>query len=82
MLELDERDEHPHFTERGFRVEHDYDGFDPCNIYATPWLLTRTPAAVTRPTPALGEHNSYVFGDLLGLPNDEIEALIQQGVLV
>ncbi len=81
-LELEERNEHPHWKSRGFTVSHDFEGFDPCTIYATPWWLTATPPEVTRPTPRLGEHNDYVYRDLLGLPEDEIRRLTDEGVLV
>ncbi len=81
-LELEERNAHPHFTARGFSMPHDYDGFDPCTIYATPWLLSATPAELTRPTPKLGEHNDYVYRELLGLDDDEIARLEGEGILV
>jgi hypothetical protein len=29
----------------------------------------------------LGEHNNYVFGELLGLPQAEIDSLREEGVL-
>ncbi|UCE87434.1 MAG: CoA transferase [Deltaproteobacteria bacterium] len=82
LLDLEERNENPHFDARGLTLEHDFEGFDPCRIYATPWLLSETPAALTRKTPALGEHNDYVYRELLGLAADEIERLKQEGVLV
>ncbi|MCZ7530179.1 MAG: CoA transferase [Acidimicrobiia bacterium] len=81
-LELEERNEHAHWKGRGFTLWHDFEGFDPCTIYATPWLLTGTPPELTRPTPRLGEHNDYVCGELLGLDPDEIVRLQGEGVLV
>jgi crotonobetainyl-CoA:carnitine CoA-transferase CaiB-like acyl-CoA transferase len=82
VLELAERDVHPHWTSRGFRVHHDGDGFDECDIYATPWLLSATPAAMVRPTPKLGEHNDYVYRELLGLDEETVARLVDEGVLV
>lgn len=82
ILELEDRNEHPHFIERGLTLRHEFEGFDPCRIYATPWLLSATPAALTRKTPTLGENNDYVFGELLDLDADEIERLKEAGVLV
>ena len=82
ILELEERNEHPHFAARGLSLQHEFEDFDPCRIYATPWLLSETPAALTRKTPALGENNDYVYRDLLGLAEDEIERLKEEGVLV
>lgn len=41
----------------------------------------RTPAAVRRHPPLLGEHTEEVFRDLLGLSEDEITSLSLEGVL-
>jgi benzylsuccinate CoA-transferase BbsF subunit len=82
LLDLEERNEHAHFEARGLTWEHDFEGFDPCRIYATPWLLSATPAGLVRPTPKLGENNDYVFRELLELGDDEIERLREEGVLV
>jgi len=71
----------PHFQERKVivDVEHPATGVDfvpnvVCN-------LSETPGEIRRPAPLLGEHNDYVFGELLGLPKDEIEKLIQEKVI-
>jgi crotonobetainyl-CoA:carnitine CoA-transferase CaiB-like acyl-CoA transferase len=32
--------------------------------------------------PNLGEHTRSILGDVLGMPADEIDALIERGVLV
>jgi crotonobetainyl-CoA:carnitine CoA-transferase CaiB-like acyl-CoA transferase len=44
------------------------------------WRMSETPAHVRIPPPAFAEHNSYVFGELLGLSPDEIAALEVEGV--
>ena len=49
---------------------------------APPFLLSETPAEIRRPSPCLGEHNDYVFGDLLGMSAEELEQLKAEGVLV
>lgn len=81
VLELDERNEHPHWIERGLTLRHEYEGWDPCTIYATPWHLTATPPEMTRRTPLLGEHNDYVFRELLGMDQETIARLTEEGVL-
>ena len=43
--------------------------------------LSRTPSAIRKSAPLLGEDNSYVFGTLLGLPDWEIEELVAEGVI-
>lgn len=47
---------------------------------APPFTLSETPAEL-RPSPLLGEHNRYVFGEILGIPDAEIEELVKQGVI-
>ncbi|MCP4694576.1 MAG: CoA transferase [Desulfobacterales bacterium] len=71
----------PHFTEREIivNVEHPATGVDfvprvVCN-------LSETPGRIRRPAPLLGEHNNYVFGELLGLSDGEIETLVQEKVI-
>ena len=71
----------PHLRERGAleKVEHPVIGSR--LALGPPWRLSDTPAAIRRPAPCLGEHNSYVLGQLLGIPEEEIEELVRDGVL-
>ena len=43
--------------------------------------LSKTPGGPTRPAPLLGQHNAYVFGELLGISDDEIGTLQVEGVI-
>ena len=43
--------------------------------------LSATPGRVAWPGPALGQHNQEVYQGLLGLPDDEVERLHDQGVI-
>ena len=79
--DTEERYFDPHFQERNIIVnlEHPVTGVDfipkvVCN-------LDGTPGQIRRPAPMLGEHNGYVFGELLGLPDEEIQALVEAKVL-
>ncbi|HZR97920.1 MAG TPA: CoA transferase [Chloroflexota bacterium] len=45
------------------------------------FIFSETPADFARPSPCLGEHNHYVFCDLLGLPEAEYEALVERKVI-
>jgi benzylsuccinate CoA-transferase BbsF subunit len=47
---------------------------------APPYTLSATPAEL-RPSPLLGEHNRYVYGEILGMSDAEIEELTKQGVI-
>lgn len=46
-----------------------------------PWKMAATPAVLRGPTPNRGEHDDYVFGELLGLSDGEREALRGAGVI-
>ncbi len=50
-------------------------------VIATPWRLERNPVAIRFGAPGLGEHNDYVFGDLLGLSAAQIAAAMEAGEL-
>ncbi len=62
----------PHLQERGtyLEVEHPVTGVD--FIANTAWRLSENPTEIHHPSPSLGEHNSYVFKELLGLPEKVI----------
>jgi crotonobetainyl-CoA:carnitine CoA-transferase CaiB-like acyl-CoA transferase len=45
-----------------------------------PFRLSRTPAAVVRPAPVLGEHTTEILADVLGLTAEEIAELDATGV--
>ena len=47
-----------------------------------PWKLSRTPASSEIPAAyALGQANDYVYGELLGMDQDEINRLEKEGVI-
>jgi crotonobetainyl-CoA:carnitine CoA-transferase CaiB-like acyl-CoA transferase len=46
-----------------------------------PFHLSRTDGRIQRGAPCLGEHNDYVFGELLGLAQGELDELREEGVL-
>jgi crotonobetainyl-CoA:carnitine CoA-transferase CaiB-like acyl-CoA transferase len=48
---------------------------------APAFRLSRTPAELSRPAPLLGEHNEYVFRQVVGLSEEEYIELLAEGVL-
>ena len=44
------------------------------------WRMSETPAHIRIPAPAFGEHNDYVFDELLGLSEDEVAGLEAEGI--
>jgi benzylsuccinate CoA-transferase BbsF subunit len=47
---------------------------------APPYMLSETPCEL-RPSPLIGEHNRYVFGEIFGMSDEEIEQLMKDGVI-
>lgn len=43
--------------------------------------LSKTPGGPVRPAPLLGQHNAYVYGELLGMRAEEIAKLEEEGVI-
>ena len=43
--------------------------------------LSKTPYVTEKPGPAMGEHNTYVLCDIVGLSTGEVRALEEEGVL-
>jgi len=71
----------PHLEARGFwDVVHHPEAGTYTQV-STPWRLSKSPRRPTLPSPSLGEHNSYVLGDLLGLSGQDIAALEAQGII-
>jgi crotonobetainyl-CoA:carnitine CoA-transferase CaiB-like acyl-CoA transferase len=70
----------PHLLARGYivEVEHPETGTHP--QAGVPWQFSRTPAAVTRHAPGLGQHSREVLAELLQIGDEEYEALVEAGV--
>ncbi|OGC94399.1 MAG: hypothetical protein A2W25_01835 [candidate division Zixibacteria bacterium RBG_16_53_22] len=45
------------------------------------YILSKTPRRIKRPSPCLGEHNEYVFKELLGMTDEEIAQHIIDGTI-
>jgi benzylsuccinate CoA-transferase BbsF subunit len=71
----------PHYHARDLypTVDHPLVGTE--FIYGLPWKLSASPGAIARPAPNIGQHNGYVFRELLGMTPGEIEALGAEGAL-
>lgn len=70
----------PHFQARGLFEEVTING-EPLRIPAILPKLTATPGSTEWPGPDLGSHNSRVFGELLGISEEELNHLRQEGVI-
>ena len=67
VLTVPEMAEHPQVHARGMLVEVGRDGEDTMTVAGFPIKLSRTPATVEGAPPHVGEHNAWVYEDLLGL---------------
>jgi crotonobetainyl-CoA:carnitine CoA-transferase CaiB-like acyl-CoA transferase len=46
-----------------------------------PFRLPESPGGPAAPPPTLGEHNEEVYGALLGITGEDLEALRDEGVI-
>lgn len=71
-----------HLIAREYWTELEHEDIGRQITYPGPWAkLSATPLAVRRRAPRLGEHNSEIYGDLLGLAAAEIADLTDQTVI-
>lgn len=71
----------PHLAQRGAVQSMTGPNGESRKVVGAPWRLDGTPARIEGWTPALGEHNAYVFGELLGLGADRIDELVSDKVI-
>jgi crotonobetainyl-CoA:carnitine CoA-transferase CaiB-like acyl-CoA transferase len=71
----------PQLAHRGYWTELQHPVLGPFHYEGSGCALAATPARETRPSPCLGEHNEYVFRELLELPEAEYERLCEQRVI-
>ena len=50
-------------------------------IIGPSWRITPDPAAIERGAPLLGEHNDYVYREILGLPKEQLDDLIARKIV-
>jgi benzylsuccinate CoA-transferase BbsF subunit len=70
-----------HFRERHMHVEVEHPLVGLEMVHGIPWRLSRTPGTIRSSGPLLGQHNEYVFGQLLGMSAEAIEELVEREVL-
>lgn len=73
--------EDPQLKHRGFFVELDHAEIGPHHYDGFTFKLSKTPGKLRMPAPCLGEHNEYIYQEILGLSDDEIGDLYAEGVI-
>ena len=71
----------PHLKEREFSVNVIHPVIGKTTVLAPPWKMSLTPPKIYRHSPLFGEHNDYVFAQLLGMSSEEIEKLVEEQVI-
>jgi crotonobetainyl-CoA:carnitine CoA-transferase CaiB-like acyl-CoA transferase len=71
-----------HLKEREFFVQADHPVLGRISVAGLPWRLSDSPRGNYSYPPLLGEHNDYVFGELLGLSREELEKLKEEKVFL
>jgi benzylsuccinate CoA-transferase BbsF subunit len=77
VMNLEDQFRDPHLREREIHLESEHPKVGLEFLHGLPWRLSDTPGRISRPAPLLGEHNQYVFGELLGLAAPEIRRLVE-----
>jgi len=69
----------PHIKERKAIIEQNHPVAGKTFVYRSPWTSSET--IYNPPAPCLGEHNKYVFMELLGISEQELTDLIDRKVI-
>ena len=70
-----------HLHERGMLQDIEHPELGPLTVPHSPLRYRGSPLAPLEPSPALGQHNSEVYGGLLGLSTAEVDQLRASGVI-
>lgn len=74
------------WTDENFEARHvketvEIPVYGPEKVFTAPWRFSDFAPRIHAPGPMLGQHNDFVFGELLGLPAEEIAELKSSGVI-
>jgi len=71
----------PHLRDRGFFTEMNHPRQGRLTMDALPVRMDGRYMNAMAPSPALGEHNLYVFRDVLGMTHETIETYVRKGII-
>ncbi|MDZ7727268.1 MAG: CoA transferase [Dehalococcoidia bacterium] len=80
VLTIPELMSDPQLRYRGAWQEQTHPDAGTWEMETPPWLLGRTPGGLRIPPPGFGDHNQYVLRELLGLDEERIARLYEQGI--
>jgi len=81
VQDLDQVMKNEHALHREMFVRVDHSTLGETTLPGFPIKFSETKADVTTPAPILGQYNREVYSELLGLSEDEVEALRKEGVV-
>jgi crotonobetainyl-CoA:carnitine CoA-transferase CaiB-like acyl-CoA transferase len=81
VLTVEEQWRDPHYAARQIKHRVTIPIYGEEDMFCAPWRFSDFVPSIERCGPTTGEHNDYVFGELLGLPADEIAELKTSGVI-
>ncbi len=81
VLNRDELTSNVHIQHMGIFEEFDHPLVGRMIQARPPIQFEKTPAAIQRPAPGLGEHSAEVLRELLGMSDEEIEELVAGGIV-
>ncbi len=70
-----------HFKERNAIIDIDHPDFGTIKMQNVAPKLSENPGEVRKVGPNLGEHNDYVFKDILNKTDEELESLKKKGII-
>ncbi len=81
VLSVEEQWQDPHFAAREIKARVNIPFYGDEDLFKAPWRFSDFSPQIDRCGPSLGEHNDFVFGELLGLSHDEVTSLKASGVI-
>lgn len=80
-LNMEELVNDPHIKQRGMFVEINHPEAGKTLSWHAPWKLSAFPNQISKPAPLIGEHNEYVFKELIGMSDKEFGDLVEKEVI-
>jgi crotonobetainyl-CoA:carnitine CoA-transferase CaiB-like acyl-CoA transferase len=71
----------PQLKHRKFWAPIDHPEVGSIHAEGPPFLFSKTPFKIDRPAPMIGEHNEYVFKDLMKMSKEEYDRFVKEGVI-
>ena len=71
--------EDPHLVQRGYYQPLEHPEMPTLQYHGPLWRMSKTPNKLRRPPPLLGEHNPYVYKEVMGVSDEEYSRFEAEG---